>query len=31
VAMTMRSRVSEAAALLDPNGLGAFSVVEWHR
>ncbi|MFM8507005.1 MAG: hypothetical protein ACKOBR_04860, partial [Actinomycetota bacterium] len=28
-AMTMRSRVSEAAALLDPNGLGAFSVVEW--
>ncbi|MFM8958321.1 MAG: hypothetical protein ACKOJH_13075, partial [Actinomycetota bacterium] len=31
VAMTMRSRVSEAAALLDPNGLGAFSVVEWCR
>jgi len=30
-AMTMRSRVSEAAALLDPKGLGAFSVVEWRR
>ncbi|MFM7897782.1 MAG: hypothetical protein ACKO97_02295, partial [Actinomycetota bacterium] len=30
-AMTMRSRVSEAAALLDPTGLGAFSVVEWRR
>jgi hypothetical protein len=29
--MVMRSRVSEAEALLDPNGLGAFSVVEWRR
>lgn len=28
-AMRMRSRVSEAEALLDPSGLGAFSVVEW--
>jgi len=28
-AMRMRSRVSEAEALLDPNGLGAFSVLEW--
>jgi SAM-dependent MidA family methyltransferase len=28
-AMKMRSRVSEAEALLDPNGLGAFSVLEW--
>jgi len=27
----MRSRVSEAEALLDPSGLGAFSVVEWRR
>ena len=31
VAMTMRSRVSEAAAILDPNGLGGFSVLEWSR
>jgi len=30
-AMMMRSRVSEAEALLDPSGLGAFSVVEWRR
>jgi len=30
-AMTMRSRVSEAEALLDPDGLGAFSVAEWRR
>jgi len=30
-AMMMRSRVSEAAALLDPNGLGGFSVVQWRR
>ncbi|MFM8714500.1 MAG: hypothetical protein ACKOE7_14270, partial [Actinomycetota bacterium] len=28
-AMTMRSRVSEAAALLDSKGLGTFSVVVW--
>jgi SAM-dependent MidA family methyltransferase len=28
-AMAMRSRVSEAAALLDPEGLGSFSVLEW--
>lgn len=28
-AMQMRSRVSEAEALLDPNGLGAFTVCEW--
>jgi SAM-dependent MidA family methyltransferase len=28
-AMAMRSRVSEAAALLDPGGLGSFSVLEW--
>jgi SAM-dependent MidA family methyltransferase len=28
-AMRMRSRVSEAEALLDPAGLGAFTVVEW--
>ena len=28
-AMRMRSRVSEAEALLDPDGLGAFSVLEW--
>jgi SAM-dependent MidA family methyltransferase len=30
-AMMMRSRVSEAEALLDPSGLGTFSVVEWRR
>ena len=28
-AMRMRSRVSEAEALLDPNGLGAFTVIEY--
>ena len=28
-AMTMRSRISEAEALLDPSGLGAFLVAEW--
>jgi SAM-dependent MidA family methyltransferase len=28
-AMTMRSRISEAEALLDPAGLGAFLVTEW--
>lgn len=28
-AMKMRSRVSEAEALLDPSGLGAFTVLEW--
>ena len=28
-AMRMRSRVSEAEALMDPHGLGAFTVVEW--
>jgi len=28
-AMTMRSRVREAEALLDPAGLGAFTVAEW--
>lgn len=28
-AMRMRSRVSEAEALLDPAGLGGFSVLEW--
>jgi len=28
-AMKMRSRVSEAEALLDPNGLGGFLVAEW--
>jgi SAM-dependent MidA family methyltransferase len=30
-AMTMRSRIREAEALLDPTGLGGFSVVEWCR
>jgi hypothetical protein len=29
--MVMRSRVREAEALLDPAGLGGFSVVQWHR
>ncbi|MFZ8996895.1 MAG: SAM-dependent methyltransferase [Ilumatobacteraceae bacterium] len=29
-AIRMRSRVSEAEALLDPSGLGGFSVLEWH-
>jgi SAM-dependent MidA family methyltransferase len=28
-AMTMRSRISEAEALRDPAGLGAFTVLEW--
>jgi len=28
-AMKMRSRVSEAEALLDPRGLGSFTVLEW--
>jgi SAM-dependent MidA family methyltransferase len=28
-AMTMRSRVSESEALLDPAGLGGFVVLEW--
>lgn len=28
-AMRMRSRISEAGALLDPAGLGRFSVLEW--
>ncbi|NNE11274.1 MAG: hypothetical protein HKN41_03425 [Ilumatobacter sp.] len=28
-ALRMRSRVSEAEALLDPSGLGAFTVCEW--
>jgi SAM-dependent MidA family methyltransferase len=28
-ALTMRSRISEAEALLDAGGLGAFSVIEW--
>lgn len=28
-AMRMRSRVSESEALLDPSGLGGFSVIEW--
>ena len=28
-AVTMRSRVREAEALLDPGGLGAFTVAEW--
>ena len=30
-AMRMRSRVSEAEALLDPTGLGDFTVAEWRR
>lgn len=28
-AMKMRSRISESEALLDPNGLGAFTAIEW--
>ena len=28
-ALKMRSRISEAEALLDPRGLGAFTVLEW--
>lgn len=31
VALAARSRVNEAAALTDPDGLGGFAVVEWHR
>jgi hypothetical protein len=27
--MKMRSRISEAEALLDPDGLGSFLVAEW--
>jgi hypothetical protein len=27
--MRMRSRISEAEALLDPGGLGGFLVAEW--
>ena len=30
-AVRMRSRITEAEALLDPVGLGAFTVAEWHR
>jgi SAM-dependent MidA family methyltransferase len=30
-ALTMRSRVREAEALLDPDGLGGFTVAEWCR
>ena len=30
-AIKMRSRVSEAEALLDPHGLGGFLAAEWHR
>ena len=30
-ALRMRSRVSEAEALLDPAGLGAFTIAEWRR
>ena len=30
-ALTMRSRVREGEALLDPDGLGGFSVLEWRR
>ena len=30
-ALTMRSRVRDAEALLDPAGLGAFTVAEWQR
>ena len=29
-ALTMRSRVREAEALLDPAGLGAFTALVWH-
>jgi hypothetical protein len=28
-ALRMRSRISEAEALTDPSGLGAFLVAEW--
>ena len=30
-AMEMRSRIREAAALTDANGLGAFLAMEWQR
>jgi hypothetical protein len=30
-AMKMRSRVGESEALCDPNGLGNFKVLEWHK
>jgi hypothetical protein len=30
-AVRARSRIREAEALTDPNGLGRFSVVEWVR
>lgn len=30
-AMKMRSRISEAEALLDPSGLGNFTVLEWQK
>lgn len=30
-ALAARSRINEAAALTDPNGLGGFSVLEWRR
>ena len=30
-AMAARSRIREAEALLDPDGLGGFSVIEWRR
>jgi SAM-dependent MidA family methyltransferase len=30
-ALKARSRIREAQALLDPSGLGAFTVAEWHR
>ncbi len=30
-AMKMRSRISESEALGDPNGLGNFKVLEWHK
>jgi hypothetical protein len=29
-ALRGRSRVAEAEALVDPSGLGAFRVLEWH-
>ncbi|HCV33491.1 MAG TPA: hypothetical protein DGF10_02395, partial [Acidimicrobiaceae bacterium] len=29
-ALRARSRISEAEALLDPSGLGGFTVLEWH-
>jgi hypothetical protein len=29
-AVKARSRITEAEALADPSGLGAFSVLEWH-